>query len=115
MSETVKLEVFRYRPEEDPDRTVRLVTGVIEMSHVDGNAIAGALSLAMGRDVSAAVLVCGACGTEHPVGEAHVYLRCPGMVIRCPNCTAAEIVLVEIDHRVQLTVATLATIEFTPR
>lgn len=82
------------------------------MSHVDGNAIIGALSLATGIDVSLAELVCGACGQRHPVAEAHVYLRCPGTVIRCPKCAAAEIVLVEIDHRIQLTVKNVAMIDF---
>ena len=82
------------------------------MSYVDGNAIIGALSIATGTDVSLAAVVCGTCGQHHPVAEAHVYLRCPGTVIRCPGCGAAEIVLVEIDHHIKLTIANVATIEF---
>jgi len=82
------------------------------VSYVDGNAIIGALSLATGTDVSLADIVCGACGHRHRVAQAHVYLRCPGMVIRCPSCTATEIVLVEIDHHIQLTVSNVATIDF---
>jgi len=82
------------------------------VTYVDGNAVIAALSLATGTDVSLAAIVCAACGQRHPVAEAHVYLRCPGTVIRCPNCTAAEIVLVEIDHRIQLTVTNVATIDF---
>ncbi len=82
------------------------------MSHVDGNAMIGALSLAMGTDVADAGGVCAACGLDHPLAEAHVYLRCPGMVMCCPECSAAEIVLVEIEHRLMLTVRGLATIRF---
>jgi hypothetical protein len=82
------------------------------MSYVDGNAIIGALSLALGADTSAAGVVCGACGHDHPVAEAHVYLRCPGMVIRCPNCTNAEIILVEIEHRFQLTITGISRLVF---
>ena len=82
------------------------------MSYVDGNAIIGALSLATGTDVSLADIVCGACGQRHGLTQAHVYLRCPGTVIRCPECTAAEIVLVEIDHRIQLTVMNVSTLDF---
>ena len=82
------------------------------MSYVDGNAAIGALSLAMGTDVGLAALSCGACGHHHPLAEAHVYRRCPGMVVRCPSCTAAELVLVEIDHRIQLTISNVAAIEF---
>ncbi len=84
------------------------------MSYVDGNAIIGALSLALGADTGDAALECAACGHDHPVAEAHVYLRCPGIVIRCPNCTNAEIVLIEIEHRFLLTIKGVARIEFEP-
>lgn len=84
------------------------------MTYVDGNAIIGALSIATGTDVSHAVVVCGACGKRHGVAQAHVYLGGPGSVIRCPSCAAAEIVLVEIDHQIQLTIGNVATIEFAP-
>lgn len=80
------------------------------MSHVDGNAMIGALSLAMGADLAGAGGVCAGCGHDHRLAEAHVYLRCPGMVMCCPNCAGAEIVLVEIQHRFILTVRGLATI-----
>lgn len=83
-------------------------------SYVDGNAIVGALSLALGTDTGAAAVVCGACGLDHRVAEARVYLRCPGMVIRCPNCLNAEIVLVEIGHRFQLTIAGVARLDLDP-
>jgi uncharacterized Zn finger protein len=81
------------------------------MSHVDGNAIIGALSLAMGTDVADAQIVCGECGNDHHVAHTRVYLRCPGIVVRCPNCDAVEIVLVEIDHRIELTVRAVARLE----
>ena len=80
------------------------------MTHVDGNAVVGALSIALGVDVSLAELVCDKCGADHAVAEAVVYLRCPGAVIRCPSCSAAEIVLVEIDHRYQVTLTNVANL-----
>lgn len=83
-------------------------------SHLDGNVAIGALSLALGADTSRAALVCAACGHDHPVAEAIVYLRCPGIVIRCPNCTKAEIVLVEIEHRFVLTISGIARLELQP-
>lgn len=55
------------------------------MTHVDGNALAGALSIAFGTDVTAAERVCGGCGRRHAFAEAHVYLRCLEMVMRCPT------------------------------
>ena len=79
--------------------------------HVDGNAIIGALSLALGTPMDDATMTCAACGTRHPVAEAHVYLRCPGTVVRCPQCGAAEIVLVERARRFEVTMRNVATLE----
>ncbi len=79
-------------------------------SYVDGNALGGALSLAFGTDMTAAAGTCGHCGLEHPLAESRVYLRCPGMVMRCPGCSHVEIVMVEIDNHINLTVRGLATI-----
>jgi hypothetical protein len=81
-------------------------------TYVDGNAIIGALSLALGADTGKAELVCAACRQNHPLAESHVYLRCPGIVIRCPNCTNTEMVLVEIAHRFQLTFTGIERINF---
>lgn len=80
-------------------------------THVDGNAVLGALSLALGTNAGAAALTCAACGNHHAVAETWVYLRCPGIVVRCPNCGGAEIVLVEIAHRFVLTVCGTARID----
>ncbi len=85
------------------------------MSYVDGNAIVGALSIALGTDTGGAVLECAACGDDHPVAETHVYLRCPGTVIRCPKCSNAEIILTEIEHRFLITITGVTRIVFKPR
>lgn len=81
------------------------------MTYVDGNALAGALALAFGREMTNAEGVCDSCGDRHRLAETHVYLRCPGMVMRCPRCSNTEIVLVEINHQIKLTVSGLATID----
>ena len=73
------------------------------MSYVDGNALSAALSLVFGTDVSTAGGTCAHCGNHHPFAEAHVYVRNPGMVMRCPKCEGAEIILVEIEHHLHLT------------
>jgi len=82
------------------------------MTFVDGNALAGALALAFGCEMTGSEGVCGACGLRHGLAEAKVYLRCPGMVMRCPRCRNAEIVIVEIEHQLHLTVRGLASITF---
>jgi Family of unknown function (DUF6510) len=80
------------------------------MSYVDGNALSAALSLAFGADIAAGDGICSHCGYHHPFAEAHVYLRNPGMVMRCPNCQGAELTLVEIEHHLHITIHGLATI-----
>lgn len=83
------------------------------MTHVDGNAVIGALSIALGADMAEASAVCGHCGLQHAIAECHVYLRCPGIVIRCPQCTSVEIVLVEINHRFHVTMSGVEAIDVT--
>jgi hypothetical protein len=56
---------------------------------LDGNAAAGLLSELFAADVTTAVLVCASCGSDGPLGGAHVYSQGPGMVIRCTACSAA--------------------------
>ena len=80
------------------------------MSYVDGNALSAALSLAFGTDLASADGICAHCGYHHPLAGAHVYLRSPGMVMRCPNCTGVELTLVEIEHHFHITIQGLVTI-----
>lgn len=82
------------------------------MTHVDGSALAGAFALAFGRDMTTAIGVCASCGVRHPLAEAHVYLRCPGMVVRCPKCSNAELVMIEVDHHIKLSIIGVASIIF---
>ena len=86
---------------------------MIVVNHVDGNAVRGALSLALEREASTITLVCRTCGDRHRVAQTRVYLRCPGTVIRCPVCEACEIVLVERPRRLQLTLMDLRSLELT--
>jgi transcription elongation factor Elf1 len=82
--------------------------------HVDGNAAIGALSLALGTDVGAGTLECAGCGNTHEIARTHVYLRCPGMVLRCPGCGAVEVVVVEIRHRLTATLSGIAALRTGP-
>jgi len=88
-------------------------TPVPKMTHVDGNAVIGALSIAVGADMADASAVCGNCRLRHSVAECHVYLRCPGIVMRCPQCASVEIVLVEIAHRFRITMSGVDALSLT--
>jgi hypothetical protein len=58
---------------------------------VDANGLAGLLEQVFGRDVTAMEERCAHCGTVSVVGTLRVYMRGPGIVVRCPAC--AEVVL----------------------
>jgi hypothetical protein len=78
--------------------------------HVDGNAVIGALSLALGTDLAQGWLECAGCGDSHAIARTLVYLRCPGMVLRCPGCGDVEVVVVEIRHRLTATLSGVAAL-----
>lgn len=82
--------------------------------HVDGNAVIGALSLALGTDVGEGWLECAGCGDSHEIARTHVYLRCPGMVLRCPGCGAVEVVVVEVRHRLTATLSGITALRTRP-
>jgi len=63
------------------------------MVALDGNAIGGLLLEVFGTDMTDAEATCAACGATGPVAETVVYLRGPGSVVRCRNCSAALMVI----------------------
>ena len=63
---------------------------------LDGNAIAGTLVEVFGSEMTTAVATCGNCGTSRYLGEYPVYVRGPGVVVRCLSCDKVAMVLVEI-------------------
>ena len=69
------------------------------MDAVDGNAIGGLLQEVFGSEMTAAVSVCGTCGTARQVGELAVYAHAPGTVVRCPSCDSVLMVFVKLHDR----------------
>jgi hypothetical protein len=65
------------------------------MEALDGNAIGGLLEELFGRDMTTASGVCAHCGDERPVAECTVYVRAPGVVVRCRTCDSVLVVIVE--------------------
>jgi len=65
------------------------------MEAVDGNAIAGALRVAFGHEMTSARCTCGTCGRTNLLAAFRVYLRAPGAVARCPACGEVGLVLIE--------------------
>ncbi len=58
---------------------------------VDGNAVGGLLASVFAAEMTAVPGECAHCHTVSVVGSMRVYMRGPGVVLRCPAC--AEVVL----------------------
>jgi DNA-directed RNA polymerase subunit RPC12/RpoP len=54
---------------------------------LDGNAAAGLLAEVFGAEMTTALGTCATCGATNALGAAHLYMRGPGAVLRCPACT----------------------------
>lgn len=81
---------------------------------LDGNAIAGTLSAAFGGDMTLVVTTCAGCGARGPLAETAVYLRAPGLVVRCRSCDAVLVVVVERDGRYCVDVRGIAELHGSP-
>ena len=69
------------------------------MDALDGNAIAGDLFTAFGREMTPAVGKCNDCGARSIVAELRVYVSGPGAVAECPHCGTVAIVVVRGSAR----------------
>jgi hypothetical protein len=70
--------------------------------YLDGNAAAGELSKIFAVDVTSAEGQCSHCGTTRHFAEAHLYMKCPGVVARCAVCGHVLLRLVNVRQRVLL-------------
>jgi DNA-directed RNA polymerase subunit RPC12/RpoP len=62
---------------------------------LDANAVAGMLEELFGADMTVAESKCAACGREGEVGTLLAYTTAPGVVLRCPACSAVVLRMVE--------------------
>ena len=61
---------------------------------VDGNAVGGLLASIFAADITASPGECATCHTVSMVGTTRVYMRGPGVVIRCPACAEVMVRIV---------------------
>jgi hypothetical protein len=79
---------------------------------VDGNAIGGMLAVVFGREMTAAPGQCAHCGTVNEMGAMHVYMRGPGVVVRCPACGEVILRVVETPTAVMVDARGVAWVRF---
>jgi hypothetical protein len=84
------------------------------MDALDGNAIAGLLQHVFGAEMTNAAATCATCGMTGPFAETTVYLRAPGTVARCRNCSSMLMVITSIRGMNCVDLTGLASLEVSP-
>ncbi len=79
---------------------------------LDGNAAAGLLGEVFTAEATSALVTCAGCGATGAVGEAHVYDKGPGTVLRCPACTAVLMRFARIRDRMLADFRGVATLSY---
>ena len=62
---------------------------------VDGNAVGGILASVFAAEVTSTPGQCATCHTVSLMGTMRVYMRGPGVVVRCPACAEVVVRIVE--------------------
>ena len=78
---------------------------------LDGNAIGGLLNELFGAELTAAPCVCGGCGAREEMARLDVYVRAPGVVVRCRHCEAVMIQIVRGRTRTWIDLTGTARLE----
>lgn len=74
------------------------------MTHVDGNALAGVLTEALGFDATPLRVTCAHCGRATILAQTLVTFDGPGPVAHCPTCSGIMLRAVVVDGELQLDV-----------
>lgn len=82
---------------------------------VDANAIAGLLMTVFEREVTEMEERCGHCGTVSVVGTLRVYMRGPGVVVRCPACADVVLRIVETPGGLRVDLSGATHLSVAPR
>jgi len=81
---------------------------------LDGNAIGGLLLEIFGSDMTSAEAICAGCGAVGPFAETTAYVRGPGTVVRCSNCTSVLMVVARVRGLNCVDLSGLAALEADP-
>jgi hypothetical protein len=84
------------------------------MNYLDGNAAAGELSRIFATDITSVEGQCANCAARGHFAEAHLYVKCPGMVARCAGCGNVLLRLVNAGGRILLDLRGMSYLAFDP-
>lgn len=82
---------------------------------LDGNAAAGRLGQFFAFDVTIAMITCGHCGAERPLAELRLYGRDAAIVLRCRDCDAVNIRMLETDRSMNVDLSGVARVRVQTR
>jgi hypothetical protein len=71
---------------------------------LDGNAIGGLMLELFGREMTMVISTCRSCGATGPLASVDVYMKAPGVVVRCRTCASVLMKIVRGPERVWLDV-----------
>jgi hypothetical protein len=71
-------------------------------THLDGNALAGALAEIFAVDTTAAQVSCVRCEKSGALAGLELYVAGPGMTARCPGCHEVVLRMARTPDRVYL-------------
>ncbi|HYZ17595.1 MAG TPA: DUF6510 family protein [Candidatus Acidoferrum sp.] len=80
--------------------------------HLDGNAAAGDLSVLFALDVTVAEGRCAHCGATKRFADTRVYMRAPGLVVRCATCDYVLLRLARVGPRMVLDMRGMTRLSF---
>jgi hypothetical protein len=75
---------------------------IIQEMRLDGNAVAGVLQEIFTEEMTACPAKCANCGQVGEVGRLLAYVHTPGIVLRCPGCSAIVLRLVTTGKEIYL-------------
>jgi hypothetical protein len=81
---------------------------------LDGNAIGGLLTEIFAAEMTGVQATCSACGAVRPLADTLVYLRGPGTVVRCRQCTNQLMVISRVRGLNCVDLTGISTLEATP-
>jgi hypothetical protein len=79
---------------------------------VDGSGVGGLLASLFGVEMTATPGECAHCHTVSMVGAMRVYMRGPGVVMRCPACAEVVLRIVETPSETIVDVSGVRTLRF---
>jgi Family of unknown function (DUF6510) len=80
-------------------------------ARLDGNAVGGLLREIFSMEMTTAETTCAGCGTVNEVGGVIVYMRAPGVVLRCPACEQVLMRIVQGRGRCWIDLRGMRTLE----